>query len=67
MLSKFSLNVDIFKTTIKSVLLKLKTSTFDKLFFNANSMAVTTCSVNSDLCFITNSSIDLNSDGIIFG
>lgn len=66
MFSKFSLNVDTFKTTIKSVFRKLNTSTLDKLFFKANSIDDTTCSVNLNLFFITNSSIVLNSDGNTF-
>ena len=66
MLSKFSLNVVTFKITINSVLRKLNTSTLDNLFFKANSIDETTCSVNAVLFFKTNSSIVLNSDGNTF-
>lgn len=66
MFSKFSLNIEKFKTTIKSVSLKLKTSISDKLLSIANSIEDITCSVNSILFFKTNSSIDLKSDGKVF-
>lgn len=66
MLSKFSLKVDIFNITIKSVPLKLKTSTSDKSLSIACSIEEITCSVNSILLSIIKLSIDLKSDGKVF-